>query len=151
MMILAQDMGMDGLKNTCEDHVISTLSVANACTFLAAVMDIQEKASGNFNLFYKIKYKIYVCAGHIEQKGMVLFINGLLVASSYLIETKADRKYFPSHLGVQRYVLEIKNGVKRINCMLSQYHSIWYMGNTPIEGRRGPQSFCITIILFAEA
>lgn len=47
MMTLAQDMGVDGLKILCEDHVISTLSVANACTFLAAVMDIQEKASGN--------------------------------------------------------------------------------------------------------
>lgn len=44
MISLAQDMGMDALKNTCEDHVISTLSVANACTFLAAVIDTQEKS-----------------------------------------------------------------------------------------------------------
>lgn len=46
MMTLAQDLGVDELKSACEDHVISTLSVVNACTFLTAVMDIQEKASG---------------------------------------------------------------------------------------------------------
>lgn len=46
MMTLSQDLGVDELKKACEDHVISTLSVANACTFLAAVMDIQEKATG---------------------------------------------------------------------------------------------------------
>lgn len=46
LMALAQDLGMDELKTACEDHVISTLSVANACTFFAAVMDIQGKLSG---------------------------------------------------------------------------------------------------------
>lgn len=46
MMTLAQDLGIDELKTACEDHVVSTLSVANACTFLTAVMEIQEKASG---------------------------------------------------------------------------------------------------------
>lgn len=51
MMTLAQDLGVDNLKSACEDHVISTLSVANACTFLAAVMEIQEKASGKYILF----------------------------------------------------------------------------------------------------
>lgn len=45
-MTLAQDLGVEALKSACEDHVISTLSVANACTFLTAVMEIQEKASG---------------------------------------------------------------------------------------------------------
>ncbi|KAG4070335.1 hypothetical protein HA402_006477 [Bradysia odoriphaga] len=46
MMTLAQDMGMEKLKIECEDHVISTMKVDNACTFLTAVMDIQEKTSG---------------------------------------------------------------------------------------------------------
>ncbi|XP_035789422.1 uncharacterized protein LOC118465356 [Anopheles albimanus] len=46
MMTLAQDMGVDELKIACEDHVGKTMSVANACTFLTAVMEIQEKASG---------------------------------------------------------------------------------------------------------
>lgn len=50
MMTLAQDLGIDELKSACEDHVISTLSVANACTFLTAVMEIQEKASGKYLL-----------------------------------------------------------------------------------------------------
>ena len=48
MMTLAQDLGFEELKNTCEGHIISTLSVENACTFLTAVMEIQEKASGEF-------------------------------------------------------------------------------------------------------
>lgn len=46
MMTLAQDLGVDELRSACEEHVISTLSVQNACTFLTAVMNIQEKASG---------------------------------------------------------------------------------------------------------
>ncbi|ALC38966.1 CG7102 [Drosophila busckii] len=44
MLTLAQDMGVLELRAACEDHVISTLSVDNACTFLTAVMDIHEKA-----------------------------------------------------------------------------------------------------------
>jgi len=44
MMMMAQDMGVVELRTACEDHVISTLSVDNACTFLTAVMDIHEKA-----------------------------------------------------------------------------------------------------------
>lgn len=44
MLTLAQDMGVFELRAACEDHVISTLSVDNACTFLTAVMDIHEKA-----------------------------------------------------------------------------------------------------------
>lgn len=45
LMILAQDLGVDELKSACEDYVISTLSVTNACAYLTAVMGIQEKAS----------------------------------------------------------------------------------------------------------
>lgn len=44
-MTLAQDLGIDELKSACEDYVVSTLSVTNACTYLAAVMEIQEKSS----------------------------------------------------------------------------------------------------------
>ncbi|KAL9704128.1 hypothetical protein quinque_007646 [Culex quinquefasciatus] len=46
MMTLAQDLGVEELKIACEEHVRTTMSVANACTFLAAVMEIQDKASG---------------------------------------------------------------------------------------------------------
>ncbi|CAG9821824.1 unnamed protein product [Phaedon cochleariae] len=46
MMALAQELGVEELRNACEDHVTSTLSVPSACTFLAAAMDIQEKSSG---------------------------------------------------------------------------------------------------------
>ncbi|KAG5888228.1 hypothetical protein JTB14_035577 [Gonioctena quinquepunctata] len=46
MMALAQELGVDELRNACEDHVTSTLSVPSACTFLAAAMDIQDKSPG---------------------------------------------------------------------------------------------------------
>ncbi|XP_014281208.1 serine-enriched protein isoform X2 [Halyomorpha halys] len=46
MMTIAQDLGVEELKVTCEDHVTSTLSVLNACTFLAAALEIQDRASG---------------------------------------------------------------------------------------------------------
>lgn len=44
-MTLAQDVGIEELKAACEDYVVSTLSVTNACTYLAAVMEIQEKST----------------------------------------------------------------------------------------------------------
>lgn len=52
LMTLAQDLGIDELKSACEDYVISTLSVTNACTYLAAAMEIQEKSSCELNGFY---------------------------------------------------------------------------------------------------
>ncbi|KAK3921364.1 BTB/POZ domain-containing protein 9 [Frankliniella fusca] len=46
MLTLAQDLGVEELKNCCEDHVSSTLSVLNACTFLAAALDVHDRAAG---------------------------------------------------------------------------------------------------------
>lgn len=43
IMNLAHDMGLIDLKAACEDHVIATMSVGNACTFLMSAMEIQEK------------------------------------------------------------------------------------------------------------
>ena len=51
MMTLAQDMGIEELKTACEDHVISTLSVANACSFLQAVMEIP---AGELQVYYSV-------------------------------------------------------------------------------------------------
>lgn len=52
MMTIAQDLGVEELKVTCEDHVTSTLSVLNACTFLAAALEIQDRASGIFFVIF---------------------------------------------------------------------------------------------------
>lgn len=46
LMTLAYNLGIDDLKTACENHVTSSLSVNNACTFLTAVMDIQDKSLG---------------------------------------------------------------------------------------------------------
>lgn len=46
MLALAQELGVEELRNACEDHVTSTLSAASACTFLAAAINIQERSSG---------------------------------------------------------------------------------------------------------
>nr|XP_022903631.1 uncharacterized protein LOC111415957 [Onthophagus taurus]XP_022903632.1 uncharacterized protein LOC111415957 [Onthophagus taurus] len=46
MLALAQELGVDELRNACEDHVTSTLSVASACTFLATAMDIHDRTPG---------------------------------------------------------------------------------------------------------
>lgn len=46
MLNLAQELGVEELRAACEDHVTSTLSALNACTFLAAAMDIQDRAVG---------------------------------------------------------------------------------------------------------
>lgn len=61
MLTLAQDMGVFELRAACEDHVISTLSVDNACTFLTAVMDIHEKAGASllYFTFIILLYRAY--------------------------------------------------------------------------------------------
>ncbi|CAH0729438.1 unnamed protein product, partial [Brenthis ino] len=46
MMTLAADLGVEDLRSACEDHVTSTLNVENACTLLAAAMDIQDRPGG---------------------------------------------------------------------------------------------------------
>lgn len=50
MLTLAQELGVEDLQNTCEEHITSTMSVLNACTFLAAAMDIQDRASSKYTL-----------------------------------------------------------------------------------------------------
>lgn len=45
-MNIAHDLGLTDLKTACEDHVIATMSVGNACTFLTSAMEIQEKIGG---------------------------------------------------------------------------------------------------------
>lgn len=46
MLSLAQELGVEELRATCEDHVTSTLSVLNACTFLAAALEMQDRSAG---------------------------------------------------------------------------------------------------------
>ncbi|XP_065204116.1 BTB/POZ domain-containing protein 9 isoform X2 [Planococcus citri] len=46
MLTIAQDLGVEELRMSCEEHITSTLSILNACSFLAAGMEIQERSSG---------------------------------------------------------------------------------------------------------
>lgn len=39
-------MGLNDLKKACEDHVLATMAVDNACIFLQSALEIQEKAGG---------------------------------------------------------------------------------------------------------
>lgn len=54
-MTLAQEMGIEELKTACEDHVVSTLSVTNACSHLATVMDLQDKPSSKFRVEFNFR------------------------------------------------------------------------------------------------
>ncbi|XP_022207548.1 uncharacterized protein LOC111064169 [Nilaparvata lugens] len=45
MLSLAQELGVEELRTACEDHVTSTLSALNACTFLAAALEIQDRSA----------------------------------------------------------------------------------------------------------
>lgn len=60
MLTLAQELGVEDLQNICEEHVTSTMSVLNACTFLAAAMDIQDRASSKYT--YILRLTILPCA-----------------------------------------------------------------------------------------
>jgi BTB/POZ domain len=46
IMNIAHDLGLTDLKTACEDHVIATMSVDNACCFLTNALEIQEKVGG---------------------------------------------------------------------------------------------------------
>ena len=61
MLALAQELGVDELRNACEDHVTSTLSVASACTFLAAAMDIHDRTPGTSQIIdFRMNRKRFV-------------------------------------------------------------------------------------------
>lgn len=48
MLGLAQELGVEELWRSCEDHVSSTLSPGNACALLTAALDAQERVLGKF-------------------------------------------------------------------------------------------------------
>jgi hypothetical protein len=54
MMGLAHEMGLEELRVSCEDHVTSTLAVANACTFLAAALDMHERSAPHGPFYFAI-------------------------------------------------------------------------------------------------
>lgn len=88
MMTLAQDLGVEELKIACEEHVRTTMSVANACTFLAAVMEIQDKASGaKFATPFLEKCITYIAENASECVKTNAFLNltkeGLIQVISY--------------------------------------------------------------------
>jgi hypothetical protein len=61
MLNRTQELGGEELRAACEDHVTSTWSIVNACSFLAAAMDIQDHAVGAYYIsqLYKILVSIY--------------------------------------------------------------------------------------------
>lgn len=68
MLTLAQELGVEELRSTCEDHVTSTLSVLNVCTFLAAAMDIQDRPAGTVIIMESILVFTFVLKvfNHLE-------------------------------------------------------------------------------------
>jgi hypothetical protein len=66
MLNLAQELGVEELRAACEDHVTSTLSVLNACTFLAAAMDIQDRAVGKYHICKCFYLRVGVYAQFIK-------------------------------------------------------------------------------------
>ncbi|GFY38449.1 uncharacterized protein TNIN_491371, partial [Trichonephila inaurata madagascariensis] len=40
---IAQELGIDELRMCCEDHINSTLNVHNACTFLPACLELENR------------------------------------------------------------------------------------------------------------
>ncbi|KAF4527479.1 hypothetical protein B566_EDAN014117 [Ephemera danica] len=45
MLGAAQELGLEELRLSCEDHVTATLDVSNACTFLAAALEMNERSA----------------------------------------------------------------------------------------------------------
>lgn len=51
MLGLAQELGVEELWRSCEEHVSSTLSPGNACALLTAALEAQDRVPGKN--FYK--------------------------------------------------------------------------------------------------
>lgn len=81
-MTLAQDMGIEELKTACEDYVVSTLSVTNACGYLASVMDLQDKPSSKFFCFFALNYHFQFYRSFARSFGCWLFSYVAMVAIS---------------------------------------------------------------------
>ncbi|GFS47900.1 uncharacterized protein TNCV_3598741 [Trichonephila clavipes] len=46
---IAQELGIDELRMCCEDHINSTLNVHNACTFLPACLELENRIPGTYD------------------------------------------------------------------------------------------------------
>ncbi|KAG0423720.1 hypothetical protein HPB47_000506, partial [Ixodes persulcatus] len=46
-LALSHELGIEELRQNCEDHVTSTLSVHNACTFLASALAMEDRVSSS--------------------------------------------------------------------------------------------------------
>ncbi|XP_020999865.1 BTB/POZ domain-containing protein 9 [Parasteatoda tepidariorum] len=44
---ISQELGIEELRMCCEDHINSTLNVHNACTFLPAALEMENRVPGN--------------------------------------------------------------------------------------------------------
>ncbi|KAG8188652.1 hypothetical protein JTE90_026757 [Oedothorax gibbosus] len=44
---ISQELGIEELRMCCEDHINSTLNVHNACTFLPACLEMENRVPGN--------------------------------------------------------------------------------------------------------
>lgn len=52
MLGLAQELGIEELWRSCEEHVSVTLSPGNACALLTAALEAQERVPGIFKDLY---------------------------------------------------------------------------------------------------
>ncbi|XP_026829951.1 uncharacterized protein LOC105277751 [Ooceraea biroi] len=61
MLGLAQELGIEELWRSCEEHVSTTLSPGNACALLTAALDAQERVPGIYYLII-LALSILVCS-----------------------------------------------------------------------------------------
>ena len=48
VLAISQELGLTELRKRCEEHITGTLSVANACDFLAAAVHMQSLTTGMY-------------------------------------------------------------------------------------------------------
>lgn len=47
---VAHDLGLEELCQHCEDHIATTMTPHNACTFLMAALKMEQRTGGQFYL-----------------------------------------------------------------------------------------------------
>lgn len=76
IMMLAHDMGLDELRNECEEHVVSSLTSENACTLLTTLMKMPEKIGKCF--------VSSLCFVYLFSLGLCLMMKGGMNDSFYI-------------------------------------------------------------------
>ncbi|XP_031773671.1 speckle-type POZ protein A [Apis florea] len=73
MLGLAQELGVEELWRSCEEHVSATLSPGNACALLTAALDAQERVPSNWYNYDAIFFGVWLLQSTSVKRCLLIF------------------------------------------------------------------------------